>query len=77
MVIHGDIQEFKSINIFPDANPHFHHFEPKYRKLLTNKGNKTFGLLTYESYFNILEKCFNDNWGKDWVGYLKERYIIK
>lgn len=77
MVIHGDIQEFKSITIFPDANPHFHHIEPKYRKLLTNKGNETFGLLTYESYFNILEKCFNDNWGKDWVGYLKERYIIK
>lgn len=77
MVINGDIQKFKSITIFPDANPHFHHIEPKYRKLLTNKGNDTFGLLTYESYFNILEKCFNDNRGKDWVGYLRERYIIK
>lgn len=76
MVIHGDIDCFKSITIFPNANPHFHHIEPMYRKLLTNKGNDTFELLTYESYFNILDQHFSDDKGKNWVEYLRRRYII-
>lgn len=76
MVIHGDIDCFKSITIFPNANPHFHHIESMYRKLLTKKGNNTFELLTYESYFNILDQHFSDDKGKNWVEYLRRRYII-
>ena len=49
---------------------------PEYKKLLTGDGKKTFIDLTYESLFDMIEVYFTSEKEKEWLKYLRKRYII-
>ena len=77
MVQRGDIEQFTSITIYPEANIHFHNDAmPKYYELLSETGKDTFIPLTYEELFNLMDKFLNVENGKEWNMYLKQRYLF-
>lgn len=77
MVLKGDISRFTSITLYPKANVHFHcHAMPDYRELLSPEGEKSFIPLTYEDIFSLIEKHINIENTKEWVEYLKRRYLF-
>ena len=78
MLLRRDIQHFHHIHLYPQGNIHFHqHAVPEYRNLLTEEGRKSFIDLTYESLFNLIEVHFKQDRQKEWLNYLRERYIVK
>ena len=77
MVQRGDIEQFTSITIYPEANIHFHNDAmPEYYELLSETGKDTFIPLTYEELFNLMDKFLNVENGKEWNMYLKQRYLF-
>ena len=77
MVNNGDFKHFHHIHLYPQGNKHFHeHAIPEYKKLLTDDGRKTFIDLTYESLFDMIEVYFTSEKEKEWLKYLRKRYII-
>ncbi len=76
MVLKGDIGHFSSMTIFPDANPHFHMAAAAYRKVLTEKGRKTFLTFTYEKLFEVLAHHFCTSEHQAWIEYLYHRYLF-
>jgi hypothetical protein len=69
-------QHFTSITIFPSGNSHFIKTSKEYIDLLTHNDNK-FIALTYENFFDLLNKyCPDDNF-ENWIKYLTTRYIVK
>ena len=77
MVQRGDIEQFTSITIYPEANIHFHNDAmPEYCELLSETGKDTFIPLTYEELFNLMDKFLNVENGKEWNMYLKQRYLF-
>ena len=77
MVQRGDIEQFTSITIYPEANIHFHNDSmPEYYELLSETGKDTFIPLTYEELFNLMDKFLNVENGKEWNMYLKQRYLF-
>lgn len=78
MLHRRDIHHFHHIHLYPQGNNHFHeHAIPEYKQLLTEEGRKNFIDLTYESLFNLIEKHFKQEKQKEWLKYLRERYIVK
>lgn len=78
MLAKGDIQHFHHIHLYPQGNKHFHgHAIPEYKQLLSEEGLKNFIDLTYESLFNLIEKHFKQKKQKEWLEYLKKRYIVE
>lgn len=76
MVKKGDIELMHHVHIYPQNNKHFHLYAlPDYRKLLTDKGNESFKAITYEAFFDMLDKYSEDNNIKEWVKYLRRRYL--
>lgn len=76
MVKKGDVDMIHHVHIYPAGNEHFHnHALPEYRKLLTDKGNRTFKPITYEEYFALLARHGATNGILDWVRYLRHRYL--
>ena len=76
MVLHGDINHFSSLTVFPNANPHFHSATADYRKVLTGKGKSTFFTFTYEKLFETLAHHFCSEEQKKWIQYLYKRYLF-
>lgn len=77
MVQHGDIKDFTSITLFPEANFHFNiDALPKYQELLTDEGYKTFIPLTYERLFKLMEKHLKIDTTEEWMKYLRHRYLF-
>lgn len=77
MINNGDIKHFHHIHLYPHGNIHFHiKALPEYKKLLTGDGKKTFIDLTYESLFDMIEVYFTSEKEKEWLKYLRKRYII-
>lgn len=76
MMIYGDIQNFASMTIFPNLNPHFHEVSKEYCKLLTEKGLKSFFVFTYEKLFETLTHHFQTQPQKEWIEYLRKRYLF-
>jgi len=77
MLLAGDskFKHFTSLTLFPLGNSHFIETSKEYIDLLLSNDNK-FIALTYEIFFELLSKyCPNDNY-KDWIDYLRRRYIV-
>jgi hypothetical protein len=74
----GDIQLIHNIHLYPKGNTHFHKVAvPEYINLLADCGKESFKPITYERYFDILDK-YNENENiKAWVQYLRARYLVK
>ncbi|MBQ6751529.1 MAG: hypothetical protein IJR02_12300 [Bacteroidaceae bacterium] len=76
MVLHGDINHFTSMTVFPNANPHFHAASADYRRVLTEKGKRTFFTFTYEEMFEKMSHHFCTEKQQKWIDYLYERYLF-
>lgn len=57
-------------------NTHFIDIIPKYRELISDKGDGSFIDLTFEELFDLFGKRYIGNQGQKWVEYLKSRYIL-
>lgn len=75
MLMNGDCNHFSSLTLFPSGNSHFTETSKEYINLLNSNDNK-FIPLTYERFFELLSKYCPNNEYKDWIDYLKERYIV-
>lgn len=72
----GDCDLIHHVHLYPRNNVHFHnHALPEYQKLLSDAGRESFKAVTYEDYAALLEKHGNDKKIKDWVKYLRARYL--
>ena len=77
MIDDGDLDIFHHIHLYPQGNTHFDKEAiPEYTKLLTEKGKKSFIGLTYENLFRLMGKYFTSPQERDWVEYLKRRYLF-
>lgn len=68
---------FNSVTIFPSQNKHFMKVIPEYEQLLSEYGKSSFCGITYEEFFDILDKHYTTEEFKDWINYLRKRYLIK
>ena len=82
MVQHKDIAHFLSIHLYPKGNVHFHGDEKHigaveyYRHWLGPEGKKSWMAITFEDLFELMEKNYTDQESRDWINYLKERYLF-
>lgn len=73
----GVIGHYYNIYLYPAENEHFSKRIPEYLEFLTEKGKETLIPITFEQFFPKMEEIFNENnRQKDWIKYLRARYII-
>lgn len=78
MLKNNQIDYFTHIHLYPKENGHFEKIIPTYeQELLTDKGRQSFQAVTFEEFFDELEKVFTDEKFTQWVKYLKERYLFQ
>ena len=78
MLKKGEIKRFHYIHLYPEGNRHFHKYAvPKYKQLLTEQGRNSFIDLTYESLFKLINSHFKRKEQKEWLEYLRKRYIVE
>lgn len=69
-------KKFTSITIFPEANVHFVEISKGYLDLM-NEGEKHFISIKYEDFIESAYRyCPNEDY-KNWIDYLKRRYIVE
>lgn len=72
----NEYKKFTSITIFPEANVHFVEISKGYLDLM-NEGEKHFISITYEDFIEFAYRyCPNEDY-KNWIDYLKRRYIVE
>ena len=71
----SDLKYFTSLTLFPSGNSHFMKTSKEYIELLKSNDNK-FIPLTYERFFELLNNYCPNSEYRDWIDYLKERYIV-
>ena len=77
MLRKGEIKRFHYIHLYPEGNRHFHKYAvPEYKQLLTEQGRNSFIDLTYESLFKLINSHFKRKEQKEWLEYLRKRYIV-
>lgn len=77
-IMQENIKHYYNIYLYPNDNEHFSKRMPEYQELLTPKGKETLIPITFEQFFSKMEDIFNENeTQKNWIKYLKERYIVK
>ena len=77
MLKKGEIKRFHYIHLYPEGNRHFHKYAvPEYKQLLTEQGRNSFIDLTYESLFKLIDSHFKQEKQKEWLEYLRKRYIV-
>ena len=82
MVQHNYISYFLSLHLYPKGNTHFHGDEKHmgaveyYRHWLGAEGKKTWMAITFEELFKLMEKYYTNQEGRNWINYLKERYLF-
>lgn len=70
------LRHFHSITIFPSQNNHFMKVIPEYEQLLSEYGKRSFRGVTYEDFFKILDEYYTTKESKDWINYLRKRYLF-
>lgn len=82
MVQHKDIAHFLSLHLYPKGNTHFHGDEKHvgaveyYRHWLGPEGKKSWTAITFEELFKLMEKNYADQEDRNWINYLKDRYLF-
>lgn len=72
----GEYDLIHHVHLYPKNNAHFQeHALPDYRKILTEVGLESFKAVTYEDYIALLGKYSDDEKVRDWVKYLRARYL--
>ena len=78
MLKKGEIKRFHYIHLYPEGNRHFHKYAvPEYIQLLGEDGRNSFIALTYESLFKLIDSHFKQEKQKEWLEYLRKRYIVE
>ena len=72
-----DVKHFHFVHLYPQGNTHFNNVIPKYRNLMTDKGNESFKDITYERFFDLLKTYYTEDRFQSWHNYLQDRYIVK
>jgi hypothetical protein len=49
---------------------------PEYKSLLSEYGKSSFSGITYEDFFDIIDKYYTTKEFKDWIIYLRKRYLF-
>ena len=68
-------KHFTSLTIFPTGNQHFIETSKEYLDMLTNN-NDRFIPVTYEDFISKCIKYQPDELFKNWIEYIKKRYIV-
>jgi hypothetical protein len=68
---------FLSITIYPDGNTHFKKAFLRYGSFLNDDGKKTISNITYEKYFDTLQKHVTTSKQEEWLKYLQDRYLVR
>lgn len=82
MIQHNDIKYFLSLHLYPIGNIHFHGDEKHmgaveyYKCWLGMEGQKTWKGITFEELFKMIQENYIGQEYRDWVSYLKERYLF-
>jgi hypothetical protein len=79
MIVKKDLKysEFTSIILYPAGNNHFTEVANEYKEFLSSTSNDRFFAITFESFFKLIEKNINSEELRDWVSYLKVRYLFE
>lgn len=72
MIQAGDIDEFYSIIVFPDANKHFNHVISEYTSLLEYESRPRLIGCTFEKFISAISGSPDF---EEWKGWLSRRYI--
>lgn len=79
MLLHlkPEFKYFSSIIIYPKGNSYIDNSSKLYKSFLKEELQEIrFLWITYENFFEIMEKYIRDSKYKDWLTYLKKRYIF-
>lgn len=71
----GELKHFISLTLYPLGNNHFAKVIPKYKNLLKPDKKDLFVGVTFEKLFNVYSELNNKGEYKDWIDFLKRRYI--
>ena len=69
--------EFTSVILYPAGNNHFTKVANEYKKFLLGSSKDRFFAITFESFFKEIEKHINSVELRNWVSYLKSRYLFE
>ena len=82
MVQRHDITHFLSLHLYPQGNTHFHGYGEHvgavgdYKRWLSEEGQQTWTSVTFEELFQLMQDSFHCHKEKEWINYLKERYLF-
>lgn len=74
MVAVGELDEFYSVHIYPDANIYQKKACDMYINCLTKKKESSFMPITFEKFISAARKTFTDEAHIKWIKYLENRY---
>jgi len=69
--------EFTSVILYPTGNHHFTEVAKEYREFLSRTSKDRFCTITFEAFFELIEQNVNSEELRDWVNYLKARYLFE
>lgn len=72
----NEIKHFTSITLFPLGNSHFNSVVPKYLDLLREEKRNLFIPIHFEEFFEIYSMYNSHIEFKNWINYLKKRYLV-
>lgn len=78
MLLHPglDFKHFISVILYPDDNLHFDEVIPAYKSCLVPEQKLKLQGITFETFFNALSNFNMNKDFKNWIAYLKSRYIV-
>ena len=79
MVIKEDSKysEFTSVILYPAGNNHFAEVAKEYKEFLLSSKNDRFFSITFESFFELIEKKIDSQKLLAWINCLKARYLFE
>jgi len=72
----GMYRKFLSATFYPEGNSHFVKTIGKFMNFLTDDGKDTLVGITFEEYFNALQKYAVSRDQRNWIDYLLKRYLV-
>lgn len=79
MIRHKNLNysEFTSLILYPKGNIHFAEVAEEYKGFFRNQNTNKFFSITFESFINLIENNIYSDELRDWVDYLKARYLFE
>lgn len=68
--------DFHSITVYPEGNTHFSEKLIEFKKFMKPEKKYRFLGITFEELFNAISQFSKTDRVKQWVSYLRARYIV-